>query len=71
MLPTYDNNHEILIALWSSVDSVVDLRTGGRWFDTWLGQYSFQGLMIVIVTGFIPFSPLSVVSTMVKWESRQ
>ena len=31
--------------------------------DPQLGQYSFRGLMIVIVTGFIPLSPLSVVST--------
>ena len=30
------------------------IRTGGRWFDPQLGQYSFQGLMIVIATGFIP-----------------
>ena len=51
--------------------SVVDLRTGGRWFDTRLGQYSFRGLMIVIATGFIPLSPLSVVSAMVMWESNQ
>ena len=48
----------------NSVDSVVDLRTGGRWFDRRLGQYFFQGFMIVIATGFIPVSPLSVVSTM-------
>ena len=41
-----------------SVGSVVDLRTGGRWPDSQLGQYSFQGLMIVIATGFIPLSPL-------------
>ena len=46
----------------SSVDSVADLRTGGRRFDPRLGQYSFRGLMIVIATGFIPLSPLSVVS---------
>ena len=45
----------------SSVCSVVDLRTGGRWFDPQLCQYSFRGL-IVIVTGFVPFS---LVSTMV------
>ena len=37
----------------SSVDSVVDLRIGGHRFDPWLGQYSFQGLMIIIATGFI------------------
>ena len=55
----------------SSVGSIVDLRTGGRWFDPWLGQYSFQGLMMVIATGFIPLSLLSVVSTMVLWESSQ
>ena len=55
----------------SSVGSVADLRRGGCWFDPWLSQYSFQGLMIVIVTGFIPLSPLSVVSTMVMLESSQ
>ena len=49
----------------SSVGSVADLRTGGRWIDPRLGQYSFPGLMIVIATGFIPLSPLSVASTMV------
>ena len=51
----------------SSVGSVADLRTGGRWFDLQLGQYSFRGLMIVIATGFIPLSPLSVVSTKKKY----
>ena len=55
----------------SSVGSVVDLRTEGRWFDPRLGQYSFRGLMIVIATGFIPLSPLSVVSTIVMHESSQ
>ena len=55
----------------SSVDSVADLRAGGHWFDLQLGQHSFRGLMIVIATGFIPLSPLSVVSTMVIWESSQ
>ena len=45
----------------SSVGTVVDFRTGGCWFDPRLGQYSFRGLMIVIVTGFIPLSLLSVV----------
>ena len=28
----------------SSVGSVANLRTGGRWFDPRLGQYSFRGL---------------------------
>ena len=57
----------------SSVGSVADLRTGGRFFDPRLGQYSFRGLVIVIATGFVPLSlsPLSVVSTMVMWESSQ
>ena len=49
----------------SSVGSVADMRTGGHWFDPRLGHYSFRGLMIVIATGFIPSSLLSVVSTMV------
>ena len=54
-----------------SVGSVQDLRTGDRWFDPQPGQYSFRGLMIVIATGLIPLSPLSVVSTMNMWESSQ
>ena len=53
----------------SLVGSVQDLRTGGRWLDPWLSQYSLRGLMIVIATGFIPLSLLSVVLTMVMWES--
>ena len=56
---------------YSSVGSVEDLRTVGRWFDPRLGQYSLLELMIVIATGFIPLSPLSVVSTMFMWESSQ
>ena len=40
----------------SLVNSIRDLRTGVRWFDIGLGQYSFQGLMIVIATGFIPLT---------------
>ena len=31
--------------LHSSVGSIADLRTGVGWFDPWLGQYSFPGLM--------------------------
>ena len=54
-----------------SVGRVADLRTGGCWFDPQHGQYSLQGLMIVIATRFIPLSPLSFVSTMVLWESSQ
>ena len=55
----------------SSVGSVADLRTRGCWFDPRLSQYSFQGLMVVVATGFIPLSPLSVVLTMVMWKSSQ
>ena len=44
----------------SPVGSFVDLRIGGPWFDPWLCQYSFRGLMIVIATGFIN-SPLTTV----------
>ena len=40
----------------SSVGSVANLIIGGHLFDPLLGQYSFQRMMIVIVTGFIPFT---------------
>ena len=53
----------------NSVGSVEDLRTGGRWFNSRLSQYSFRGLMIVIETGFIPFSLLFFVLTMLKGEA--
>ena len=62
-------SHKIIVKTTISKEQLVALRTGGRLFDPWLGQYSFLGLMIVIATGFIPLSPLSVVLTMVKWES--
>ena len=52
-----------------SVDSVQHLRTGSRWFDPRLCQYSFRGLTIVTATGFIPHFSLSIVSTFVLWES--
>ena len=56
----------------SSVDRAQDSIIGGRWFKPWHGQYSFQGLMTVIATGFIHLSLLSIVSTLVvKWESSQ
>ena len=55
----------------SSVGSVADLKPDGHWVDPLLGQYSFRGLMIVFATGFIPLSPLSVVSTTIMWESSQ
>ena len=41
------------------------------WLNAWLSQYSFRGLMTVIVTGFIPLSALPIVSKMVMWESSQ
>ena len=52
----------------SSVSSVVDLRTGGRWFGP---QTIFFPRIDDSATGFIPLSPLSIVSTMVMWESSQ
>ena len=55
----------------SSFGSVQDLRIGSCWFDPRLGLYSFRGLMIVMATGFIRLSPLSIVSTKVMWESNQ
>ena len=55
----------------SSVGSIVYLRTEGCQFDPQLSQYSFGGLIIVIVTGFIVLPLLSVVSTIVLWESSQ
>ena len=55
----------------SSVGRVAGLRTGGRWFDPRLSQYPVRGLMIVIATGFILFSQMSVVSRLVMWESSQ
>ena len=44
----------------SSVGSVAYLRNRGRWFDPRFGQFSFQVLMIVIATGFVPLSSLSI-----------
>ena len=55
----------------SSVGNIADLRTGCRWFNLWLGQYSFRGLMVVIATGFISLPPLFVSLTVVLWESSQ
>ena len=55
----------------SLVGSVADLKIGGCWFDSRFGKYSFRGMKKVIETGFIPLSPLSVVSTMVMSESSQ
>ena len=55
----------------SLAGNIADLRTGGRWFDPQLGQYSFRGLMIVIAIGFIALSLLPFVLTMVMWESGQ
>ena len=53
----------------SRVSGVADLKTGGRWFDPWLGQYSCQRLMVVIATGLIPPSPLPIVATMVYGQA--
>ena len=73
-LPNRDSeNGPLLICAepHSSVGSNADLRTGGRWSDQRLGQYSFRGLMIVIATGSSPLSALSIVSPTVMWESSQ
>ena len=55
----------------SSVGSAPDLRARGRWFDPQVGQCSFQGSKIDIAKGFIPLSPLFILSTMVLWEIGQ
>ena len=39
--------------------------------DPWVGQYSFQGLMIVIAAWFIPLSPLFIVSMVTVQECSQ
>ena len=57
--------------LCSSVGHIQDLRTGGCWFDPWFSQYSFWGLMVVIATGIIPLSQLSIVLMMVMRLSSQ
>ena len=46
-------------------------RTGGCWFDPWFSQYSFWGLMVVIATGIIPLSQLSIILMMVMRLSSQ
>ena len=51
----------------SSVGSVHALRRGGRLFNPRLGKNSFRGLMIVVVMGFIPLSPLPLFSR--QWSS--
>ena len=56
----------------SSIGSVQDLRTEGRWFNPWLSQYSLPDLMTIIAAGFIPLTPiLSIVSPTFVWESSQ
>ena len=64
---TLSNNAKPL----SSFGSVQDLRKGGCWFDSRLGQYSVRGLTIVIATGLIPLTLLSIVSTVFMWGSSQ
>ena len=59
-------------ALGSVQDLRRDLRTGGRLFDPQAWPiFAPRGLMIAIVTRFIPLSLLSIVSTMVMWKSSQ
>ena len=57
--------------LFIAAGSIQDLKTGDCWFDPWLSQYSFQGLMIVSATGLIPLSQASIASTMAMLESAQ
>ena len=40
-MPSFNDVQEEVAEPHSSVGSVADLRTGGRWFDCRLGQYSF------------------------------
>ena len=53
-------NDHVIPHQCSSVGSIQDSTTGGRWLDTQLGQYSFRGLIMVI-----PLSPLTIVLTMI------
>ena len=48
LIKDYVNSVAFYAEPHSSVGSVTDLRTGGRWFDPGLDQYSFRGLMIVM-----------------------
>ena len=57
-------------SLCSSVGSIQHLRKG-CWFNLRFCDYSFRGLMIVIMTGFNTLSPLTIVWKMVTWESSQ
>ena len=41
----------------SEVSSIQNLRKRGRWFNPWLGKYSFRELMIFIVTRLISLAP--------------
>ena len=62
-----------VIQLCSSVRSVQDLGTEGRWFCLRLGKYSFRESLIHIatVTKSIPLSPRSNISKVAMWESSQ
>ena len=55
----------------SSVSSIVDLGTRGCWFSPLLCQYCFWGQIMVIATGFIPLSLLSIVSTIELYVGKQ
>ena len=53
----------------SSVGSVQDLRKEGSLVQSPAWPIFFRGLMIVIATGLIPLTPLSIVSSMAMLES--
>ena len=55
----------------SSVGSFVDLRTGGYWFDPRLDQYFFLRIDDSHWDRTHPLLPLSIVLTVVVWESIQ
>ena len=57
-------SHKLVWLIW-------DLRTGGPWFDSQLGQYSFLKLIIIIASELTPVSLLSIALTMVMRETSQ
>ena len=54
-------------SMFSSIDSIQDLNPGGRSFDPRFGHFS-RGLMLVIATGFIFLSLMTIILTMIIYE---
>ena len=63
-------NARLRLSLCSSVGIIQDMGTG-CWFDPSLGQYSFQGVVMVIATGLIPLSQFIFSMIVIIWESSQ